>query len=189
VQLDAFLIARTELTQAQWSRLAGLMPLVDDPQLPVTNVDWTTATDVLRRYGLGLPTEAQWEYACRANGRFPWSTGPLEADVDAAGWFTRGLQPVGLLLPNGFGLYDVHGNAAEWCADEKLAYKDVEPRRGDGLRERAVPRAGDVQRIVRGGAWHQERRHARTTARDWRPQPARDATVGMRPVRALRPRS
>jgi len=186
VALDAFLIGRTELTLAQWSRLAGLSPLGDDPQLPATNIDWPTASYVLSRFGMGLPTEAQWEYACRANSGHPWSTGPrIEDAAAAAGWF-KGLQPVGLLSPNAFGLFDVHGNAAEWCEDEKLPYEDSAPRSGDGLRERAVPRRGDEQRVVRGGAWHQGPEHARTTARDGRPPAVRDAAIGMRPVRSLR---
>jgi formylglycine-generating enzyme required for sulfatase activity/serine/threonine protein kinase len=188
VSLDAFLIARTELTQAQWSRLVGSMPLADDPQLPVTGVDWNAAVATLRRHGMALPTEAQWEYACRANTRGPWSTGTAIADVATAGWFTRGLQPVGLLQPNGFGLFDLHGNAAEWCADEKLSYRDSEPRRGDGLRERPAPRTGEELRVARGGAWHQPPERARTTARDARPPSTRDATIGLRAARPLRPR-
>ena len=59
--LDAFLIARTELTQAQWSRLSGRGAVADDPQLPVTNVDWHTATGVLARFGLSLPENRSYQ--------------------------------------------------------------------------------------------------------------------------------
>jgi serine/threonine protein kinase/formylglycine-generating enzyme required for sulfatase activity len=186
VQLDAFLIARTELTQAQWNRLAGRVTLGDDPLLPVTDLEWSRASAVLDRFGMQLPTEAQWEYACSAHGRWPWSTGAAIEDVVKAGWFTHGLQPVGLLAPNAFGLYDMHGNAAEWCEDEKLPYDDSTTRHGDGLRERKVPRHGEELRVVRGGAWHQGPQFARATARDARSPASRDATIGVRPVRPLR---
>jgi formylglycine-generating enzyme required for sulfatase activity len=187
--LDAFLIARCELTRAQWNRLTGAESRHDDPRLPVVGVDWQQATAVLRGFGMALPTEAQWEYACRAGSRGPWHTGPDPAAVASAGWFGQGLQPVGLLAPNAFGLCDLHGNAAEWCADEKLSYADSETRRGDGLRQRrgAIAVGGDELRVVRGGAWHQGVERARTTARDGRPPQTRDGAIGIRAVRLLRP--
>jgi serine/threonine protein kinase/formylglycine-generating enzyme required for sulfatase activity len=189
VPLGAFLLARTEVTQAQWARLAGTAPLGDEPQLPVTNVDWATARYVLGRFGMQLPSEAQWEFACRANGTSPWSSGPEVAATAQVGWFAPGapaLQPVALLAPNAFGLFDLHGNAAEWCEDEKLAYQDSEPRRDDGLRTRAVRRLGGEVRAVRGGSWLQGPLHARSTARDGRPPMTRDGALGVRAVRVLR---
>jgi formylglycine-generating enzyme required for sulfatase activity len=189
IALDAFLIARHELTVAQWSRLTGQSRRGDEPRLPCTDVDWREAVATLHRFGMQLPTEAQWEYACRANARTPWCTGDDAGAVATAGWFDRGLQPVGLLLPNAFGLHDMHGNAAEWCADEKLPYEDNDVRRGDGLRQRRVTVGADrdERRVVRGGAWHQGPSRARTTARDGRPPETRDAAIGIRPMRVLRP--
>jgi len=189
IALDAFLIARHELTGAQWSRLTGQSRRGDEPRLPCTDIDWHDAVATLHRFGMQLPTEAQWEYACRANARTPWSTGADAAGVGASGWFERGLQPVGLLRPNAFGLHDVHGNAAEWCADEKLPYEDSTVRRGDGLRQRRLASGTptDEWRVVRGGAWHQGPVRARTTARDGRPPATRDAAIGIRPARTIRP--
>ncbi len=186
VALDAFLVACTELTQAQWSRLTGAMPLNEDPLLPATGIDWHEGRYVLTRFGMNLPTEAQWELACRARGRWPWSSGPDLAAVAECGWFKSGTQPVGLLAANAFGLFDLHGNVAEWCEDEKLSYADSTPRRGDGLRQRTIARQGDELRVVRGGAWHQGPEFARTTARDGKSPSSRDTTVGLRPVRRLR---
>jgi formylglycine-generating enzyme required for sulfatase activity len=115
VMLDAFLLARTEMTQAQWRQLSGgEQPSPrNDPLLPVVNVSWDTAYDVLRRWGLDLPTEAQWEYACRAGGRTPWSTGDDQAAVSTSGWFGPAPQRVAQLRANAFGLFDLHGNVAE----------------------------------------------------------------------------
>ncbi|MFN9276922.1 MAG: bifunctional serine/threonine-protein kinase/formylglycine-generating enzyme family protein [Planctomycetota bacterium] len=184
VALDAFLIGRTELTQAHWRRLVGAALRADDPQRPVTNVDHVTARAVLQQHGMDLPTEAQWEYACRAGRRDRWSSGPLREVAATVGWFAPALQPVGLLPPNGFGLCDLHGNAAEWCRDVVAPYEAAPARRGDGLREPRVA-AADVQHAVRGGAWHEGPDRARCTARDKRPPGTRDAAIGVRPVRLL----
>jgi serine/threonine protein kinase/formylglycine-generating enzyme required for sulfatase activity len=184
VALDAFLIARTELTQAHWRRLCGARQFADDPQRPATNIDFAAARTVLQRHGLDLPTEAQWEYACRAGQRDRWSSGPLRQLAAAAGWFAPALQPVGQLQPNRFGLCDMHGNAAEWCRDVYGPYDLAPARRGDGLRQPKVA-AGELQHVVRGGAWHEGPDRARCTARDRRPPATRDAAIGMRPVRLL----
>ncbi len=188
VTLDAFLIARTELTVAHWQRLQGSTTVHDDPLLPVTNVDWTTVRELLRRHGMALPTEAQWEFAARAHNPFPWSSGPERAETTTCGWFVGGMQPVGLLQPNRFGLYDVHGNAAEWCEDEKLPYEDSTARRGDGLRARPAAPAGDADslRCVRGGAFYEGELAARVTARTGKPAAVRSFGIGVRPVRRLR---
>jgi formylglycine-generating enzyme required for sulfatase activity len=186
VPLDPFLIARTELTVGQWNRLLGASTLHDDPLLPITNVDWSMARELLQRHGMALPTEAQWEYAARAHGSWPWSSGPDPAEATSCGWFSGGMQPVGLLQPNRFGLYDLHGNAAEWCADVKLPYEDSTARRGDGLRTHAAGASGEELRVLRGGAFYEGPQAARVTARAGKPPTTRSFGIGVRPVRRLR---
>ncbi len=182
VALDAFLIASTELTTMQWARLTG-EAAPGDPMLPATDVDWHAASAALRRYGMSLPTEVQWEYACRAGTTTPWSWGENAAKAaDCGAFLTR--ERVGGHRPNGFLLFDLHGNVAEWCADELLPYPDFVARNGDGLRARAQP-LPEALRVVRGGAFHGGALAARSTARSGRPPTARDSSLGLRPVRRL----
>jgi len=189
VILDEFLFARTELTEGQWARLSK-RPLGDrDALLPATGIDWDEAQQVLRGFDQQLPTEAQWEYACRAGTTTPWCTGSAWAGVARVGWFGPRPQHVGLLRPNDFGLFDMHGNVAEWCADEKLPYGEFVPRAGDGLRSRPVTPT-DAQRVVRGGACDDPdpRQLSRSSARDAKSPATRDGAIGLRPVRARRVR-
>jgi formylglycine-generating enzyme required for sulfatase activity len=181
--LDAFLIARCELTAMQWARLSRRALEARDPMLPATSVSWHEVVLVLRRYGMRLPSEAQWEYAARANGTEPWCSGSDPVAAATVGSFAR-LQRIGLLAPNEFGLFDLHGNVAEWCADEWLPYADFPARQRDGLRLREST-ASEAMRAVRGGAFHQGALGCRTTARDSRLPVTRDAAIGVRPVRAL----
>jgi len=185
VNLDECLLARWELTAGQWARLSG-QRLDGDPLLPAVGINWLEATAVLRSADMSLPTEAQWEYACRARTTTPWTTGADPLAVAQWGWFGPRPQRTGLLRANAFGLFDLHGNVAEWCRDEKLPYGKFEPRSGDGLRERRD--AGVIgPRVVRGGASHDGPIAARSSARDARPANARDSALGLRPVRLLRP--
>ncbi|HEX5054511.1 MAG TPA: bifunctional serine/threonine-protein kinase/formylglycine-generating enzyme family protein, partial [Planctomycetota bacterium] len=187
VRLDEFLLARTELTIGQWARLCGRAAAADaDPLLPVTGIDWDEACATLGRFELRLPTEAQWEYACRAETTTPWSTGEDPAGVAKSGWFGATAERTGLLRPNAFGLFDLHGNVAEWCLDARLPYSTFAPRVGDGLHNQADLPAG-APRVVRGGACHQGPFAARSSARDARPPATRDSTIGLRAARMLRP--
>ncbi|MBL8730230.1 MAG: protein kinase [Planctomycetes bacterium] len=185
VNLDEFLLARCELTAGQWARLSGQPFEGGDALLPAVNVNWLEATALLRTADMDLPTEAQWEYACRAHTKTPWSTGADPLAVTSQGWFGPRPQRTGELRPNAFGLFDLHGNVAEWCRDEKLPYGSGEPRSGDGLRERADA-AAVGPRVVRGGASHEGPIAARSSAREALPATARDSALGLRPVRLLR---
>jgi serine/threonine protein kinase/formylglycine-generating enzyme required for sulfatase activity len=183
--LDEFLLARTELTAGQWARLSG-QPLEDrDPLLPAAGIDWHEAVATLGRADLMLPTEAQWEFACRASTTTPWCTGANPLAVSSHGWFGPRPQRVGLLHPNAYGLHDMHGNVAEWCRDEKVAYGTSPPRVGDGQRAAPAPGSG-APRVVRGGACHQGPIAARSSARAGTAPGIRDSAIGLRPVRRLR---
>jgi len=96
-----------------------------------------------------MPTEAEWEYACRAGTTTPWSFG--DADIGNYAWYVGNAgsktHQVGLKLPNAFGLYDMHGNVCEWCWDRYGTYVDNPPNenpKGDEM---------GTYRVMRGGGW------------------------------------
>ena len=182
--LEAVLVAQNEMTVAQFARLTGEELPNIDPQLPLSNIDWVTANTELGRWGLSLPTEAQWEYACRAGTTTPWSTGDSARDAQTVGWFQGQPNRVGQLRPNAFGLYDMHGNVAEWCSDEKLPYADFSTRNGDGLRARSKP-IDNARRVIRGGGSHSGATNCRSSARTSEVATAKDGTIGIRPTRKI----
>lgn len=131
--------------------------------------------------GLILPTEAQWEYACRAGTTTRYYSGESEEDLARVGWYAGNsddaLHSVGQKSPNEYGLYDMHGNVWEWCMDSLGAYDGI-PRPGDGLRH--APR-GDDMRVMRGGCFNVVAGSARSAAR-YRLQPdLRYRFIGFRP--------
>ncbi|MFM1872740.1 MAG: hypothetical protein RL398_2162 [Planctomycetota bacterium] len=183
VRLDAFLIAKTELTVAQWRRLRGETFDGGAPDLPARAMPWTEAVDALQRFGMLLPTEARWEYACRAGSTTPWSWG--ESPDAAPEFVAAGAMPerTGRRRPNEFGLHDMHGNVAEWCADAKRPYGEGRPAFVDGRR----PDPATVEeRVVRGGAAGDPVESLRSSTRRGLPPDRSDATVGVRPARTLR---
>ena len=141
-------------------------PLEDQPVLQVT---WNDADAfcrwLARKEGrpYRLPTEAEWEYACRAGTTTRWSTGDDPARLDQAAWFdaTSGFapHPVGLKAANPLRLHDMHGNAREWCADWFGAYAAGEVADPTG------PSEGQA-RVMRGGAWDWKATKARSAARE-----------------------
>ena len=100
--------------------------------------------------GYRLPTEAEWEYACRAGSTTRWASGDRPEDLDRVAWHggvSGGApQPVASLEPNAWGLYDMHGNVWEWCWNWSTAY----PSRY--VTDPVGPRTGQ-SRVIRGGAW------------------------------------
>ena len=119
---------------------------------PVVGVSWHDALAYCLWSGSRLPTEAEWEYACRAGSMTAWSFGDTESDLEKFGWYEKNSggqsQPVGTRLGNDWDLYDMHGNVWEWCADwfgenyyaESPVVDPRGPERGDG-------------RVLRGGSW------------------------------------
>ncbi len=213
VELAPFFISKYEMTQGQWLRFTGNNPsdyhagmvVLDrhryDFTHPVESVDWTTASEVLRRLGLCLPTESQWEYACRAGTTTVFSHGDLpetmkefgnildlpfratgldQAEPWADGFYHHG--PVGSLRPNAFGLFDMHGNVYEWCLDHWGRYDARPPRAGDGLR---IVERETRQRIARGGAWSDPTVWARSASRYFKNEDVGDPSFGVRPARPL----
>jgi formylglycine-generating enzyme required for sulfatase activity len=154
----------------------------NNPHHPAENMDWheanqycswltTTCRDQLPAgYAAGLPTEAQWEYACRAGTDTEYYTGDGEAALAAAGWYAGNseskTQTVGQLQGNDFGLYDMHGNVWEWCVDayDRHAYR----KRVNNTCDPFVDSASDADRVVRGGSWGISPGGCRSAYRGWR---------------------
>ncbi|MCU0865311.1 MAG: bifunctional serine/threonine-protein kinase/formylglycine-generating enzyme family protein [Planctomycetes bacterium] len=214
VTLAPFLLAKHELTQAQWLVLTGERTPSALPagsvrsdgkavtvRHPVESAAWGDCAAVLEQHGLQLPTEAQWEYGCRAGSTTTWPTGAApsslqgyanlaDASARAAGIaFEAALDdghavhaPVGSLRPNAFGLHDTIGNVAEWCREpfSSLAYL-LPAGDGDGLRP--VPEVS--QRPVRGGSFEDLPAVATAAARAFAPAAARTRSVGVRAARRL----
>jgi formylglycine-generating enzyme required for sulfatase activity len=156
---EPFYLGKFELTQAQYEKVMGVNPsgTKGDP-LPVHNVSWQDAQDFcvklsrLVNRSVQLPTEAQWEFACRAGTTTAYHSGTQIADLDKVGWHHGNSggrpHPCGELLPNAWGLYDMHGNIREFVrdlfADAPLA--DATDPTG--------PKEGDPKNhVVRGGAY------------------------------------
>jgi len=161
VTLSPFLIAKCEVKQSEWRRVMGNIPAqFPGGDLPVEQVFWMDCQIFCRKTGLRLPTEAEWEYACRARTTGPYAgTGRL----DDMGWYRDnsrntaiGLPPlncthvVGQKQPNQFGLYDMHGNVLEWCEDVyDAAFYSKPEARGPN----PVSTSGSEYRVGRGGCW------------------------------------
>jgi len=188
VTVPSFYIGKYEVTQAQWRAvMGGDQSRFKGDNLPVETVSWDDAKDFCRKLSqmtgeeYRLPTEAEWEYACRAG-----TTGAYAGDPDAMAWYGmnsgRGTHPVGRKLPNAFGLYDMHGNVREWCEDDWHDGYANAPSDGTAWVEK--PSRG-LGRVYRGGSWYQgpldsqsAKRNIIATEPDFR-----DVQVGFRLVR------
>jgi formylglycine-generating enzyme required for sulfatase activity len=151
-----------------------------------------------------LPTEAEWEYACRAGTTTPYFFGDDPAKLEEYAWYVENAekpQPVGKKKPNPWGLYDMHGNVSEWCLDHYAADTYSKLKKSEPVRQPVIlPTAMEYPYVARGGAWDHDPDQLRSAARlasnlEWsiqdpqRPQSIwwhTDATiVGFRVVRAL----
>ena len=183
----AFRIAATEVTERQW---LAVMPQNRSPQpgddRPVTSVSWTEAQEfcaaLSRKEGKAyrLPTEAEWEYACRAGAASPPAPG---TDLAAVAWGSENSEgtthPVGLKSQNAWGLYDMLGDAAEWTADAYGPYPG-----GGALLDPKGPEAG-TSKVVRGGSWRSFPPALRCAARVSTPESYQLAHVGLRVVEEI----
>jgi len=154
-----FYIGKYEVTQEQWQAVMS-QNLIDDDyykgaKLPVTDVSWNDSQDFIKKLnaktngGYRLPTEAEWEYACRAGTTTAYSFGDMLTVNDANYYIDSGigkLVAVGSYKANAFGLYDMHGNVSEWCEDWYGDYPEVAATDPKG------PSWGET-RVCRGGSF------------------------------------
>ncbi|MBN2431699.1 MAG: formylglycine-generating enzyme family protein [Acidobacteria bacterium] len=175
-----YYLQTTELTQRQWTAVMGTRPweavrhAPSGPDYPAVGVSWEDARAFVaalseksgRTYR--LPTEAEWEYACRAGTTTEFYYGDERSGLGDYGWYVDntvrvGLehaQPVARKKPNAWGLYDMHGNVWEWCADHFS--EDYYAR--SPLADPAGPESG-YPRVLRGGAYDQPPRYCRSAIR------------------------
>ncbi len=187
-----------EVTQAQYTKVMGENPsrfqkdatgVEDTSNFPVDSLCWADAekfclalTDLPEERKAGrryrLPTEAEWEYACRAQTESAYSFGDEPALLNEYGWFEdnsdQRSHPVGEKKPNPWGLYDMHGNVSELCADFYI--KKLEDATDPFVF------AMDEHRCRRGSGWFFEAKHCRSGARDSWPPDGRPANHGLRVV-------
>jgi len=190
---EGYWLAETECSQSVWVAVMGNNPsrFKGDPENPVEQVSWEEVQSFLRAVdkhlpGMrgDLPTEAEWEYACRAGmaTAFNWGAGitPAQANYDARICYANGptgeyrakTVQVKSYAPNAWGLYQMHGNVWEWCADG--------PRDYDGAPQVDPRGVNAVYRMLRGGAWYYHGRHCRAAGRDWYERNERYHYVGFR---------
>jgi formylglycine-generating enzyme required for sulfatase activity len=193
-----FALARYEVTQELYQVVMGRNPSRwKGPRNSVEMVNWDEANDFCRKLTadlrqwkvlaedevIRLPSEAEWEYACRAGSTTPYSFGDKADDLKDYAWFKGNSKgedpPVGKKKPNAWGLYDMHGYVWEWCADawhpsHEGADADGRPRRGEDVRER----------VIRGGSWADGADAARSAFRAGKPADTRSDAIGFRCVKA-----
>jgi eukaryotic-like serine/threonine-protein kinase len=199
VTVPPFFVSKYPITQAQYRSLMGAdagFGLGAD--YPIERVSWDEAIEFCTQLSqkLGdrymLPSEAQWEYACRAgtqtafyfgetitadvvnhNGDFPYAGAPIGENRERA-------TPVGSFPPNRFGLYDMHGNVWEWCLDEYRSSYHHAPI--DGSAWMTSDASSDSKRVMRGGAWDYVARGCRSAVRGSLAPGSRMAGCGFRVV-------
>jgi formylglycine-generating enzyme required for sulfatase activity len=214
-----FEMGKYEVTQEQWQAVIGANPSAfKGPKTPVTNVSWNDAQEFINRlqthddrYTYRLPTEAEWEYACRAGssgnfsgedfkeperqkGRNKTMKGnkPAPEDVEEyaknlkeMGWYDANAfnhpHPVGRLKPNAWGLYDMHGNVREWCQD----WYDSNYYKTSPAEDPPGPPSG-ATKVNRGGSWQAPAVMCRSTARSYDLPTERNSLIGFRLVRVKR---
>lgn len=197
-----FYLGRYPVTQEQYQAVMGHNParFAVSPQHPVDNISWQDAQQFCQRFrqylmqepaamvrqgvaldSVRLPSEAQWEYACRAGADTAWCFGDDRNLMPDFGWCEknsrRATHPVGLLKPNRWGLCDMHGNLWEWCED----FYAPEYSQAGGAEDPTGP-AGGERRVLRGGSWSTFARDCRSAARHAAPPDARTANYGLRVV-------
>jgi formylglycine-generating enzyme required for sulfatase activity len=208
VLTQPFWLGKREVTQAEYKAVMNTNPshYIDDPKHPVEKVSWREAMDYCRKltqlhaaagqippnYAYRLPTEAEWEYACRAGTTTRFSHGRDDGylQLDEYAWFSGNssstTHPVGTKKPNPWGLYDMHGNVLEWCLD---SWKGDYPGGTVTNAVPSVPSAEGWLHVARGGSWLYDAKFCRSANRDAYGTGNRCSDLGFRIVLAPVPDS
>lgn len=197
VAIKSFLMSKFLITQGQWRAILGKLPpcRFKADQLPVERVSWEDAIRFCKQLSKKtardhyLPSETQWEYACRAGTDTPFSFGEtLTVNVanfngehtfrdEPRGFYFHSTSEEGKFPPNAFGLYDMHGNLWEWCTDTWLDDYYSSPRDESSYQNK------DSQfRVARGGSWHEPPELCRSGSRLRVPQSDADEFIGFRVI-------
>jgi formylglycine-generating enzyme required for sulfatase activity len=196
----AFYMQTTEVTQGQWKAVMGTEPwkgeyyVKEGPNYAATFVRWNDAVAYCKKLSekegktYRLPTEAEWEYACRAGTKTAWSFGDDEKALGDYAWYRENAwdidekyaHQVGLKKPNPFGLYDMHGNVWEWCHD----YYGEDYYKQSPAQDPPGPASGSF-RVLRGGSWNNNTRNTPSAGRNRNDADNRNNNNGFRLVREL----
>ena len=192
-----FYLGKYEITQAQWEAVMGTTPwsgqdfVQANPNHPAVYISWEDVQELIARLNEAaggevyrFPSEAEWEYACRAGTTTRWSFGDDESRLGEYAWYydnawSAGLQyaqPVGTKLPNPWGLFDMHGNVWEWCQDWLGEYTS------DNQTDPTGPAAGST-RVVRGVHFGHYARNTRSAYRYYYSPSSRNGRIGARLLR------
>jgi len=211
VTVKPFLMSKTPITQAQWREIACVKEEVHQKlklrpsnlggkKHPVTNVSWYDAIEFCDRlsqkigHEYRLPSEAEWEYACRAGTTTPFHFGETItsnlANYDGSyvyasepkGIYLQKTTPVGYFkIANNFGLFDLHGNVLEWCLDSWHKSYDGAPTNGDEW----LDGSENQTHVIRGGSWRNEPLRCRSASRWYNNTNKPSQNIGFRIVRSL----
>jgi len=197
VTLSTYYMSKYEVTQAQWKAVMGSNPssFSGCDKCPVENVSWDDIQTFIQKLNAQtgqtyrLPTEAEWEYACRAGTTTPFNTGNNLTTSQAnyhgdypyngnpKGEYRVKTTPVGTFAPNAWGLYDMHGNVREWCSDWYGTYPS-------GSQTNPTGAATGSRRVFRGGSWYSFAQYCRSAYRYYSAPDNRDYYLGFRLVLA-----
>jgi formylglycine-generating enzyme required for sulfatase activity len=191
VNVPAFLMARTPCTNTVWygiSRLedADLEGSRDwrGERLPIEGVSWGDIQEFEAVSGLRLPSEAEWEYACRAGTTTRFCFGNNDSDFGDYAWYLGNssgkTHPVGEKRPNAYGLFDMHGNVGEWCEDVWYGNYDGAPTDG-----RAWTDGDSAYHVRRGGCGDSFAWSCRSACRNWNYADRRNSGIGFRPAASI----
>ncbi len=182
VNIPTFYMAKFAVTQEQWIEIMGSNPATfrENLQAPVENISWNEAQDFCRKlaersqHAYRLPSESEWEYACRSGTNTAYHFGDSPDQLADYAWFgDKRSHPVGQKVPNSWGLHEMHGGIWEWC-------EDVWHERSNGTEW--ISGDNSSRRVRKGGSWSNEARQCRSASRDWHRQSDRYNDIGLRVV-------
>ena len=179
-----FWLGRYELSQGQWESVMGTHPwqgedyvyVVENPNHPAVYISWDDMQEFISKSNQAegteiyrLPTEAEWEYACRAGTTTRWSLGENEVQLKEYAWYSvnawdlgeQYAHAVGMKLPNPWGLYDIHGNVFEWCQDQYGLHQS-----GHQVDPTGPSTSTNYVRVLRGGSFQTYALYARSAYRN-----------------------